>query len=257
MIVLEQAVAGCEVKVAGLGKAYLVEERFGLTDGKPTSRPPDFPRGFENLAPEFGRRFGQPDSAIQSCLNSHAAPPPSAEDPLVPEDLYFLDIETTGLNNSPLFLIGTMVYENNTFFARQYLARTYGEEPAILSLFQEHALGRKLLVTFNGRSFDYPYIRARAAATNIRLSFTPPHLDLLPASRRIWRGQFPNYKLQTLERHVCGRARFGDIPGHAIPAAYHSFVRTGNAVQMVEILKHNLLDLLTMADLMIRLPGSE
>jgi len=60
--------------------------------------------------------------------------------------------------------------------------------------------------------------------------------------------------LQTLEWHVCQRMRYDDIPGSEIPDAYHAFVRSGNAGQIATILKHNKLDLITLADLMTRFP---
>ena len=39
-----------------------------------------------------------------------------------------------------------------------------------------------------------------------------------------------------------------------IPDAYHDFVHTGNARLIVDVLKHNVLDLITMADIMSRFP---
>ena len=171
------------------------------------------------------------------------------------QDVIFMDVESTGLGNSPLFLIGVMVWEAGGFTVRQYLARTYAEEAAIISLFLETCAEKKLLVTFNGKSFDFPYIRTRAVATGVPFSVNPAHLDLLHVCRRIWRGALPDCKLQTLEKHICRRVRHGDIPGSEIPDAYHAYVRTGNARQIVEVLKHNMLDLVTLADLMIRLPG--
>jgi uncharacterized protein YprB with RNaseH-like and TPR domain len=50
---------------------------------------------------------------------------------------------------------------------------------------------------------------------------------------------------------VCGRRREGDIPGSMIPDAYHDYVRTKNAVRMVDVLKHNYLDLITLAELLV------
>jgi len=70
----------------------------------------------------------------------------------------------------------------------------------------------------------------------------------------VWGGGLPNCKLQTLESHLCQRVRHGDIPGSEIPDAYHAYVRTQDAWQMVQVLHHNLLDLVTLADLMVRLP---
>ena len=60
---------------------------------------------------------------------------------------------------------------------------------------------RRCLVTFNGKSFDVPFVRERAVAHRL----TPPphltHVDLLHASRRRWRDRVPNCKLTTLERN--------------------------------------------------------
>lgn len=171
-----------------------------------------------------------------------------------PEDVMFIDLETTGLAGSPLFLIGTMSWEESGLTARQYFARNYAEESAVISLFLERAARKELFISFNGKSFDLPYVRVRCAANRIPFGIALDHFDLLHVSRRIWRGRLPDCRLQTLERHVCGRTRYGDIPGEEIPQAYHDFVRTGDARQMVECLKHNMLDLVTLAELMVRLP---
>ena len=173
---------------------------------------------------------------------------------LQPDDLLFLDLETTGLEGSPLFLIGTLSLEPDGLVVRQYFARHYGEEPATISLFLEQAAARRLLVTFNGSTFDLPYVRLRAAATGVPCSLPQAHLDLLHVCRREWGRRLPDCKLQTLEQHICGRSpRLDDIPGKDIPEAYHEFVRTGDAAQMVTVLHHNLLDLLTLAELLTRL----
>ena len=75
------------------------------------------------------------------------------------------------------------------------------------------------------------------------------HIDLLHVSRTIVGSMTPNHKLQTLERHLLGRKRIGDIPGYDIPDAYHNFVRTGDATEIQTILHHNRLDLVTMLQL--------
>ena len=175
-------------------------------------------------------------------------------DPPAAHDLVFFDLETTGLSSSPLFLIGTMICDERGLVVRQYFARDYSEEPGAVARFLDLAGDRKLLVSFNGKSFDLPYVQTRAAANAIVCRYDPAHLDLLHAGRRIWRHILPNCKLQTLERYICGRVRHGDIPGEFVPDAYHAFVRSGNAAQMVQVLEHNFLDLVTLADIMARMP---
>ncbi|HUS47402.1 MAG TPA: ribonuclease H-like domain-containing protein, partial [Phycisphaerae bacterium] len=68
----------------------------------------------------------------------------------------------------------------------------------------------------------------------------------------------PNCRLKTLESLLCGRYRPGDIPGSAIPDAYHGFVETGDARAIRDIVHHNMLDMLTMAQLLcVLLTGCE
>lgn len=174
---------------------------------------------------------------------------------IAPQEMLFLDIETTGLGNTPVFLIGTMESESDRFVFRQYFARDYSEEVSILSAFARRLADTRVLVTFNGKSFDMPYLQNRGIATAVRVPQPRYHLDLLHEARRHYGRSTPNHKLQTLEQHVCGRHRDDDIPGAEIPAAYHEFVRTGDARKIGLILQHNLRDLLTMADLMTRMWG--
>lgn len=170
-------------------------------------------------------------------------------------DVLFLDLETAGLGSAPLFLVGAMVWEGTGLVVRQFFARDYSEEAAALELFLALARPRTLLMSFNGKSFDLPFVRMRAAASGVAWDWEPAHLDLLHASRRVWGPTLSDCRLQTLERVLCGRLRDDDIPGHLIPDAYHEFVRTGNAVRMASVLEHNFLDLVTLADLLTRLPA--
>jgi uncharacterized protein YprB with RNaseH-like and TPR domain len=166
-----------------------------------------------------------------------------------PRRVVYLDIETTGLAGQPLFLVGTMEFNGDDFLFRQFFARDYAEEFNLLAALVDHLAGFEMLVTFNGKSFDVPYMRDRAAVNRLALAVPPQHFDLLHESRRRWRHMVPNCKLVTLEEVFCRRCRVDDIPGAEIPAAYHEFVHTTDASKMRHVLHHNALDLLTMAEL--------
>jgi len=236
---LTDAVAGQETPAPGGGRAFVVTE-------------PVRPRGDggARLCAAFAAAFAAAGSPVQRHLAELDERTGAG-----PDDLLFLDLETAGLSSAPLFLIGAMSWEDDGLVVRQYLARDYAEERAVLRLFAAAAADKHVLVSFNGKSFDLPYLRARAAANAVALPAVPFHLDLLHVSRRAWGHALPDCRLQTLERYLCRRYRDDDIPGHAIPEAYHAFVRTRNAARMARILRHNLLDLLTLADLLTRLPG--
>jgi uncharacterized protein YprB with RNaseH-like and TPR domain len=238
---LETAVDGRDMRGPDGAYSFLVESHLNTST-----------RDEAALSTALVTAMSDPDGALRGHLLK-VDPLGGAE--VEPEDMVFFDLETTGLSSSPVFLIGVMIWADGGLMTRQFFARDYSEERAIVSLFAECMQGKKMLVSFNGKSFDLPYIRARAAAVGVEFEFDGPHFDLLHISRRAWKDKLPNCKLQTLEAHICGRHRTGDIPGHAIPQAYHDYVHSKDARHMVSALEHNRLDLVTLAELMIHLPG--
>ncbi len=235
---LEEVVDGVEVSAPVGGLAYLVKSPLAELDAQ-----------YHELSPSFEAALACEESHLRRLLLGAGA-----TDDLQPQDLIFLDLETTGLSSTPLFLIGTMAWEGEGFVMNQYLARNYAEEAAVIALLAAEAADKLLLVSFNGKAFDLPYVQMRAAATGVRFEADFAHCDLLHEARRAWAHRLPDCKLQTLEADICGRPRYNDIPGSEIPEAYHEFVRTANAAQMIAILQHNVLDLITLAEIMLKLP---
>jgi uncharacterized protein YprB with RNaseH-like and TPR domain len=171
-----------------------------------------------------------------------------------PAKVMFLDTETTGLTGVPLFLCGTMSRGDDGLAIEQVLARDYTEEPALLRHVQSGLEATDVLVTYNGRTFDLPYIHDRMAYHLLDYRYGGEHMDLLPHARRLYREVFPDCKLQTLETHLCGLpVRTGDIPGADIPQAYHDFVATANAGILAPIFRHNAQDLIVLCDVMLRM----
>ncbi len=212
------------------------------------------------LADSYDAVFGGLGARLEKLLEREVFPALSGASV---QDLLFVDIETTGLSSaSPLFLVGALSMEDARSTPRLdlFLARDYPEEEALLAAFHELARGRSL-VTFNGKSFDWPYIEGRSRAHRLRFEPPPRHFDLLHHARRMWKHQLPNCKLQTLELHLCNRTRLDDVPGSQIPRVYHEFARRyssgdGGAHLMAPVLHHNALDILTMAEILC-LAGEE
>jgi hypothetical protein len=174
-----------------------------------------------------------------------------------PERALFFDTETTGLGGNMVFMLGVMRVVGDDVRLSQVFARDYREERELLWVWTEMLEASGLLVSFNGKSFDMPVLRDRLGLHGVASPDEPPHLDLLHHARRRWRGVLPDCRLQTLEWKICGRRRSGDIPGEEIPAAYHHFVRTGDASDMLTVFHHNALDLITLADVALALAGPE
>lgn len=169
----------------------------------------------------------------------------------------FLDTETTGLaggSGTYAFLIGIGRLEGDCFTVRQFFMRHPGEEEAQLAAAAEWLEGCEGLVTFNGRSFDMPLLSTRCVLHRRRPFLAgAPHLDLLPAARRVWRRRLERCNLTALEREVFGDLRQDDVPGWLIPYRYFRYQQDGDARPLVGIFHHNLLDILTMVSLTARL----
>ncbi len=185
---------------------------------------------------------------------------PAFLDPLTgaePQETALIDTETAGLHGRPLFMIGMVRCVGEELILRQYFARTYAEEAGVLERLAAVLPEVSLLISFNGKAFDWPFVRDRMVYHRLACEPGFDHLDLLHPSRRRWRSELPNCKLQTLERYLCGRWRSGDIPGEEIPQRYHDFVREQDARLVAPIFHHNRLDLITMMELLIALVDAE
>jgi uncharacterized protein YprB with RNaseH-like and TPR domain len=167
--------------------------------------------------------------------------------------LVFLDLETTGLSATPLFLAGVLVERSGELRAIQLLARDYSEERCLIAVLDDLLAGFDICVTFNGKSFDIPYLKERAKYHRLALRAAPEQLDLLHHARRRWKHRLPDCRLLTLEWFILGRRRMGDVGGWEVPCIYHEFVHTGDATRLKQVLRHNFMDLVSMAELFVSL----
>jgi uncharacterized protein YprB with RNaseH-like and TPR domain len=171
-----------------------------------------------------------------------------------PEDFVFLDIETLGLFSRPIILFGVGRVDCGDLVVHQYLLRDIGEEQAALIATCEHLSGdHAALVTFNGKSFDLPYIRDRLAYYGMGNGTCIPHFDVLHFSRRRWRDHFPSMRLCVLEQEVCGIHREEDIPGQMVPEFYETYLHTNNCGPLVPIIEHNKQDVVSLSRLFFHL----
>jgi len=169
------------------------------------------------------------------------------------KDFVILDIETMGLFGRPIILFGVAHINDGKIIVDQYLVRDIEEQPAALSCFLSHVGEKSAFMSYNGRTFDIPYIAQRLAYYGMHSDLDKPHYDLLHFSRRQWRGKFPNCKLTTIEKHVFGIDRIDDVPGALVPGFYETYREKQNIGPLIPIIEHNQQDIITLAKIFSKL----
>jgi uncharacterized protein YprB with RNaseH-like and TPR domain len=169
--------------------------------------------------------------------------------------LLFLDTETTGLGvgtgNVP-FMIGFGYYTEHAFVVEQTLIRHPGEEKAMLTYLLGHMKEKTHLVTYNGRTFDWPVLVNRFILNGWRRKGPEPgHLDFLHPARALWRNTLPSCRLSMVEEARLGIHRRDDVPGSLAPALYFQYLSDGNPSHLQGVYAHNEKDVLTLASLAV------
>lgn len=171
-----------------------------------------------------------------------------------PKDIIFLDTETTGLSGGTgtvAFLIGLGYIEDDDLVIDQYFMRDFDEEYPMLQAVLEILNRYKVLVTFNGKSFDWPLLESRLISSRIRpKSWEDAHLDLLHIGRRLWGAKLENCSLISIEENILDQHRSDDIPSYLIPNIYLDYLQTRNPDKIQQVIRHNEWDIAALAALL-------
>src|SRR6266481_3780841 len=179
-----------------------------------------------------------------------------------PEKWLFLDTETTGLaggTGTYAFLIGLAWWDAGGLQAEQFLMRDFTEEYSVLHELSARAAERPVLVTFNGKSFDWPLLENRFTMTrSIAVPKLAAHLDLLHPARALWKLRLGSVRLVELERHVLDAPRRGwhredDVSSALIPQFYFDYLRGGPVEPLAGVVRHNQMDLRGLAALFCKI----
>ena len=177
-------------------------------------------------------------------------------DPASLTEPIFLDTETTGLSGGSgvvPFLIGLARHEEDRIHLAQYFLTDLDQEPALLWAVGQWVHRAGCLVTYNGRTFDWPLLQTRLIMRRVRPTWEiAVHLDLLHLARRIYKPRLPDCALQTIEQDVLELHRQEDVPGWMIPGRYFAWLRGATAELIEPVFAHNRQDVLSMARLVDR-----
>ena len=189
------------------------------------------------------------DGCISKAARMLAYQPPG--DGVEFERIAFIDTETTGLSGGSgtcAFLVGVGYHTSEGFVVEQFLMNDFPAEPDMLRRVWDTLKGFDVIASYNGRAFDIPILDARFLLNGIRKRLSDfPQLDLLHTARRIWKHRLSSCSLTSIEEHVLGYTRVGDIEGWMIPQTFFEYLRSGDRTLLDPIIRHNQLDILSLA----------
>lgn len=163
----------------------------------------------------------------------------------IQEDMLFFDIETTGLSaaRDPVYCIGCGYKDGGSLTTELLFAESAAEEPQIIRAFQERLSGFPTVITFNGSTFDIPFLKKRAALLGGDLSLDPffrrTHIDLYREARflnRILR--LPSCRQRNIEQFL-GYLRRDPFTGGQLTEQYLQYLSHPDPHIREALLLHN------------------
>lgn len=159
-----------------------------------------------------------------------------------PDDILYFDIETTGLSasRSDLYLIGLGFYDGD-HFKTLFLFNDDGcSEPEILAEFADHISRYKYLVSYNGDTFDIPYVRTKMQQFDIDCSFDNIRsIDIYKTSRKYKKLFNMSSAKQVDVEELVGFQRKIFISGGTLINTYKEYLKTGSNDLLDDLMTHN------------------
>ncbi|MBS7008160.1 ribonuclease H-like domain-containing protein [Anaerostipes sp.] len=155
------------------------------------------------------------------------------------ENLLYLDIETTGLSpeTSALTVIGCCEKDGT---AVQWFNESGLEQKNILSSFLSYAEAFDGFVTYNGGTFDLPFLKKKCEEYGLSYSIEDKHCIDLYKHLRSWKHLLPlqNLKQKTVEEYL-GIKRRDRLSGRQLIKIYQEYIKTRQPELKSMILQHN------------------
>jgi uncharacterized protein YprB with RNaseH-like and TPR domain len=175
-------------------------------------------------------------------------------------DLLFFDLETTGLSGGAgtvAFLAAFGQYKISEanklcLLVTQFLLLDYPGEYDFLVTAVDFISKAKYIVTYNGKTFDSQILKSRCLVNAVALKpFV--NIDLLYASRRLWKRILSSCSQVSIETNVLKQNRIEDLSGAFAPQAWFSFLRSGGKdnINLIKICDHNVMDINGLANILL------
>ncbi|MGB2964256.1 MAG: ribonuclease H-like domain-containing protein [Anaerolineales bacterium] len=167
----------------------------------------------------------------------------------------FIDTETTGLSGGAgtyVFLIGAAKFVDNALSFAQFFLQDPANEPAQLEALEKFIAPAKVIISYNGKSFDLPRLITRYKFHGWPSPFENIyHLDLLHIARRLWKLHLPSCSLGDIEHYLLGITRSSiDIPGWQVAAHFFDYLQTSDPSPLSSVFYHNEIDVISLVTLL-------
>ena len=164
----------------------------------------------------------------------------------IPPNHFVFDIETTGLNPDycKVILIGILFNQDNKTVIKQFFANTEDDEKELLLSFINDIKNYQNHITFNGLTFDIPFLNTRLKKHNIDFSLSKNNdIDILKTIRPFKdKLSLSDCKLKTIEKYL-GIYRADTISGKESVSLYKNYTVNQNIDLKEKILLHNYEDI--------------
>lgn len=168
---------------------------------------------------------------------------------LLLNEAFFIDIETTGLSReySDIIAITVLFYEKNSYILHQIFCEYKIDEPEAIKLLKELISNRKYIITYNGNSFDIPFLSAKFKKHLINFDFEMLiKIDLYNWMRQLKNKiNIENFKLKTAEKYF-NIMREDTLLGEDIITLYEAYKVEPRKEFSSLILQHNYEDVLNL-----------
>lgn len=172
-----------------------------------------------------------------------------------PDDLLFIDIETTGFSAkmSSLYMIGAVYKSDDKWYTRQWFADTKGSEKEVLREFMNSVDNSKTLLHFNGNRFDIPYITEKCEKYGIEnrlinLKSIDIYKLVSPFKKSL---NLDSCKQKSIE-HFLGIDREDKYTGGELIQVYKDYLASNSTREDLEklLILHNIEDLRGMLEIL-------
>lgn len=144
------------------------------------------------------------------------------------EETCFFDIETTGLDARRNSVTTVSLYRGG-----DTVTLVKGQDLTAEAL-QQHLTGSKLLVSFNGKRFDQPFLEH-----NYGVTFDHPHIDLMYDCKRVGLSG----GLKSIEKQLgIDRDLEEEVDGKDAVRLWKQYERNGNQAALDKLVHYNQLD---------------